>query len=755
MAITQFPLVIWQIDDDTLMGQIVGTGYSVIDKTPGDVKRAATDYLNKIIKDDGYLYPPEIEFPIMKSYAVEVQLTYREASRIYPLPNTTRFTIPAIHEDNSRKNSGQCFLPLFHMDFYYYDGNQLKSLIEHFIRDFFEREAPERALQYKMRSIPTMDIIKVSMKNQLNYSFNDKVEIPEILKEVADQLPFAKRERKTVSRLPEVAWEQGEITDQLAKKLLNTKDNILLVGEQGVGKSTVWLDAIKAAARETKNSDAPLTFWRTTAQRLTSKAKYLGEWQEICDEVVDALAVVNGILWITDIVNLIHTGGEAQEDSVAAYLQHYIEKGQLRMIGEMKPQEKEAARALLPGFVHCFEAMTLFEMSDKTAVKVLRHYANYARQNFNIQVNDDAQDLSYQLVNRYIKYERSPGRHVRFFSECLKSTFHKKQNIIARDDIIRLFVEYTGLPEIFLRDDVTLTDTELLEFFTARIKGQDHILGTLCRIVQTYKSGLNDPDKPIATLLFTGPTGVGKTAMTKALSEYFFSSGQKRNPLLTLDMSEFQHPGHIIRLIGSAQSPGKLVQHVRNNPFSVVLLDEIEKADPSVYDALLAVLDEGILTDRFGRMTDFRSSIIIMTSNLGANDSKGFGYLSEHSASELSINAIKKYFRPEFFNRIDFVLPFAPLNKHHIIQITRREIEQICKRDRIKESGIVLEFSDALVAFIADSGFSPIYGARPIQRAIEKHVVKVIAECLLSNQRHKHLKLDIKDERIVVESDVV
>ena len=748
MPMTNFPLLVWPIDNGTYLGQIIGTDYSVIDSTPASLRRSASEFLTKAFKQDGITDPPQIDNPKLVIYTVAVQMTYRENNRVYPLPGNNRFKVAAVHGDSKQESFCQCFLPLFKQSFFYYDKTQLKSLIEHFVRDTIENCPPEDAIQYRMTVEPTLDSIRVQITPKL-YADRNEISVPEILKETTDQLPLPNKERKTLSRLPEIAWERDQTISSLARRILKDKDNLVLIGDQGVGKTTLWIDAVKIVTRESKTLEQPITVWRTTSQRLISKAKYLGEWQEICDEVIEALAMVNGILWITDLAELIHSGGESPEDSVAAYLQSYITEGQLRLIGEMRPQQMETARSLLPSFIHYFEPIKIHELDAIASAKVLRHYAKYATLNFGIEVKEDALDLSFQLVNRYIKYEKSPGKHVRFFGECIKHVSHEQQSVISRDDIIQIFINYTGIPEILLRDDLALSDQDLMDFFSQRIIGQDPILKKLCGVVQTFKAGLNDPGKPIATLLFAGPTGVGKTAATKALASYFFDAGQSKHPLFRIDMSEFQHPGHIVRLIGDLESPGKLVQHVRTNPFSVVLLDEIEKAHSSVFDALLTVFDEGILTDRFGRTTDFRSSIIIMTSNLGANESTNLGFSSSGSP-DVSLTAIKKFFRPEFFNRIDSILSFRSLSREHVKEIAKIEMKKLLDRDRIKELKLTITFSDPLVDYIADTGFSPVYGARPIQRAIEKHVVKAVAEYLESGASLKPLTVDYADGRVVV-----
>jgi len=229
---------------------------------------------------------------------------------------------------------------------------------------------------------------------------------------------------------------------------------------------------------------------------------------------------------------------------------------------------------------------------------------------------------------------------------------------------------------------------------------------------------------------------VGKTAAAKALAEYFFANGQTHDPLLRIDMSEFQHPAHIGRLIGydngrDGTTPGKLIQHVRTKPFSVILLDEIEKAHHSLFDALLALLDNGLLTDRLGRTADFRNTII-MTTNLGVSSGTPIGF-ADNRTDQTSIGDIKGLFRPELFNRIDRVLTFNSVDRRPIEQIAERELGLLQQRPGIAQRRIALRFSPGLVEEVARAGFSPKYGARPLQRAIERLVVPVLTEWLFGD----------------------
>jgi ATP-dependent Clp protease ATP-binding subunit ClpA len=602
-----------------------------------------------------------------------------------------------------------------------------------------------------MQAEPTLEVISIPDRDTKRRT-RHKVEVPEVLKTVAEPYPPTSQMRKSIGRWPKAAWERGEIVQKLAESLLQSPHNLLLVGESGVGKSTISYEAMRGVVRlaKEKKGGQPLTFWRTTPQRLIGKAKYLGEWQAICDEVVEALAAVNGVLVLTDTIDALKTGGSGAEDSVAAYLGGFLNKGELRLLGEITPKALEAAKDLLPAFIHNFKLINIDEQDDRTTAVVMKRYRAYAESNYKISTDTDAMELSLQLVNRYIKYQQNPGKQVKFFSRVIRQAHHEKRERIESPFVLEQFIQYTGLPSIILDDSKPLTKESLLDYFQEKIKGQDSALEQLSTLIQTFKAGINDPQKPIATLLFAGPTGVGKTAAAKALAEYFFANGQTHDPLIRVDMSEFQHPAHIGRLIGyENDQPGKLIQHVRNKPFSVVLLDEIEKAHNSIFDALLSMLDEGLLTDRFGRTADFRNTIIVMTTNLGVKRSKGIGF-TDIQGAEVSLSDIKSYFRPEFFNRIDQVLTFNGLNQSTIEQIAVRELQQLSKRPGVLQRNISLKFTDTLIQRVCQAGFSPEYGARPLQRAIERIVIPPLAELLLVGKEGQKLEVDWTDEGVVV-----
>ena len=287
-----------------------------------------------------------------------------------------------------------------------------------------------------------------------------------------------------------------------------------------------------------------------------------------------------------------------------------------------------------------------------------------------------------------------------------------------------------GLPEAMLRDDRPLAAAEVEQWFRQRIIGQDEACRIAAEIIATFKAGLNDPRRPLGTLLFCGPTGVGKTELAKAMSHYLFGHGRRADRLIRLDMSEYAAPWAAERLVAKDDgTPSDFLQKVRQQPFVVVLLDEIEKAAAPVFDMLLGLLDEGRLTDRNGRTTIFRSAIVIMTSNLGAARRSSIGF--DPAAPQGHAKAVQDFFRPEFFNRLDAVVSFGPLDADVCRSIVRKELREISGREGLVRAGLRLSASDALVERLVAGGFDPRYGARPLQRTLESSVVTPLAKFLL------------------------
>jgi len=293
------------------------------------------------------------------------------------------------------------------------------------------------------------------------------------------------------------------------------------------------------------------------------------------------------------------------------------------------------------------------------------------------------------------------------------------------------------------------------ESLSGKVIGQEEAIIKLTKAIQRTRAGLKDPSRPIGSFIFLGPTGVGKTEMAKVLSKYLFD---KEDTLIRIDMSEYMEKFSVSRLVGAPpgyvgyEEGGILTEKVRRKPYSVVLLDEIEKAHPDVFNILLQVLDDGILTDSLGRKVDFRNTIIIMTSNIGARDirnmGKGIGFDTDDSPFDYAKmkstiqDALKKVFNPEFLNRIDDVITFKPLEKEDIYQIIDLLNEELFAR--IKELGFTIEVTKAAKEFITDKGFDQKYGARPLKRAIQKYIEDPLAEEILENEHKEGAVIKIK-----------
>ncbi len=726
-----YPLLYYKLNDNAVLGILVGTEYEVVDKDLRNVKALLSEYLAKQYKKyDEYPYT-EIVMPKLKVFQVNVRPAYKNDNGLFPINTALKVPVVAVYGEHENGHF-ECHLPLFNRNFYYYDAKQFASLVTHFSTNLLNNLAPEELYRHMQFPKPQLDYIHLKVNENRDFNWEEGYERTyPALKKVADPYPPTKAVRRKISAFPEAAWELENKVEEVVDILVNVGSSLLVVGAHGVGKSSVLKQAIKKIVTRNRKQRLGFTFWQMMPQRITATAKYLGEWQQTCEEMVDDLAAANGVLWVMDFIRLLQIGGGGPEDSVAAFLASFINKGKIQIVGEVTPREYESLRRLLPGFADNFQVIKIEELPEKKIHTIMDKFSEYCGKNLKINVSKDAVELSYRLLLRYFPYERFPGKAVKFLAKAVSEAQINQSNKICRPEVLNNFIQQTGMPELFLRDDILLDHKDPERYFNKQIMGQKAVISHLCTTVKVFKAGLNNPHKPITTMLFSGPTGVGKTASAKALANYFFGKGQKRSPLIRIDMSEFQHPGMLSRFIGAGNEVGKLVQEIRERPFSVLLLDEVEKADPSIFDALLTVLDEGVLVDNFGRTTNFRNTIIIMTSNLGATNQRSIGFGGEDAPKYDS--AIRDFFRPEFINRIDHVVVFNSLNSSDIKKITEKELEELKQREGFEKRGLKLEFTPAVAAHLSKVGFDVRYGARPLQRAMEMEVVSPLAKWLLEH----------------------
>lgn len=749
-----YPVLCYPLRPNHVLGVLVGTDIRVVEPTKAAVCNTILEHLQRQYKKQNDYPDIDLINPRLKVEPVKIRPVFRQNNGSFPFPQAITVPVAAVFGENY-DDYYECYLPLIGEQFFYYDQRQLVSLLKNTATTHLNDYSPDDLTKLARYPAPSLELVPLKVNFDRSFSYRKQVYQVryETLERLADPYPIPRAQRRQMSQLPEAAWELEDKVDLLITKLLQQRANVLVVGPHGVGKSAVLGQAIRKIHNAGRKHGAQLRFWRIMAQRITASTKYLGEWQGQLEQLILELKACNGILWVEDFIRLLESGGHGPEDSVAAFLISYLSRGDLQLVGELTPNQLESLRRLLPGFAELCQVIELKELPEDRILRIFEQLAKYIRLQHQVQIDDQSLQLIYRLLSRYSPYEQFPGKGVRFIGQCLNEVLLNQDKVIDKALIIQTLTQQTGLPSLFLRDDLRLDKQELSAYFSERIIGQEQAIGQLTDIVKIYKAGLNNPHKPITTLLFAGPTGVGKTASAKAIANYFFGQGQLKNPLVRIDMSEFQLPGEISRLIGDGQQVGQLVKEVRERPFSVLLFDEVEKAHPSVFDALLTVLDEGMLLDAFGRITNFRNSIIILTSNLGASNRKSIGYKQTASSDDAYRSAIQRFFRPEFINRIDNLVFFNSLSEADVAKILAIELKGIQQREGIQNRNLQLHYTPSLQKHLLKVGFDEEFGARPLQRAIEHELVHPLSKWLIQHPatRHATLTIDRKDGQLHVE----
>lgn len=675
---------------------------------------------------------------VRPEYRFKETTDYRPRTNIYPVESPIALRVACVY-GRQRDGLRVCVMPLLGIQFYYYDEKTLKELATTYVQEGMKGMTPQQLSRFLPPKSHTLDELVVNVaRNVRHLNFGPSLET---LTSIAEPLG-----ERSLRRQFSAAWERDAEVKDLAQRIGREKANVILVGDTGIGKTTVLVNAVREVERHNATSgedDESLDrqkekrrFWLTSGARIISGMQYLGQWQARCEQLVGELSKIGGALCVSSLLDLILAGGRDPNAGVAAFLLPYLQRGELQLVGEATLGELDACRRLLPGFVGLFQILDLQPFNRQQATAILSRAAESFRRNYRVESAASLPDLVHRLFQRFAPYQAFPGKAVTFLHAAFERAELERRAMISSDDLVQQFVRQTGLPEFMLRDETPLEPVDVLAYFERRVIGQADACRVAADIVTTFKAGLNDPQRPVGVLLFCGPTGVGKTQLAKALSEYFFGHGEERDRLVRLDMSEYGNAYAAERLITDARGePSDLIKRVRQQPFVVVLLDEIEKADAAVFDALLNVFDEGRITDRYGRATSFRSAVIVMTSNLGADKGAGVGFDSRVSRDFTS--EAFDFFRPEFFNRIDAVVGFRSLDETSVLEITRKELAEISEREGLGVAGTKLIWTERLLHHLAQTGFDPRYGARPLQRAIERTLVAPLARFLLEHPQEK------------------
>ena len=642
-------------------------------------------------------------------------------------------------------------------------------------------------------------------------------------------------ESARAGRLDPVIGRDEEIRRVIQILSRRTKNNPVLIGEPGVGKTAIAEGlAERIAAADVPEELLDKRVLSLDLSGMVAGTKYRGEFEERIKKTIDEVKKAgNVILFIDELHTIVGAGSAEGAVDAANILKPALSRGEIRVVGATtldeyrKYIEKDAA------LERRFQPVTVGEPSPEATLEILKGLRDKYEAHHKLTITDEALEAAVSLSRRYINDRFLPDKAIDLMDEAasqvrmsaestspdLKSLEEKinalhrekadaiaaqdyekaaqlrdleqkytqqvdierenwkkslstNRGSVGAEDIAKVVAGWTGIPVTRLTEDESMRMLRLEETLHKRVVGQDEAVTAVAKAIRRSRVGLKDPKRPIGSFLFLGPTGVGKTELCKTLAETMFGD---ENAMIRLDMSEYMEKHTVSCLVGSPpgyvghEEGGQLTEKVRRKPYSVVLFDEIEKAHPDVWNILLQILEDGIVTDSQGRRVDFKNTIIVMTSNVGAKNITaaetplGF-HGGDKSAEEdetkryerirqAVMDDLKKTFRPEFLNRIDEIIVFRQLTQENIREIASRML-QVTGR-RMAEQGITLDVDDDALTELARDGFDPQYGARPLRRSIQNLVEDAVAEQMLEGRLRSggtaHVRL--KDGKVVIESE--
>ncbi|HZX60312.1 MAG TPA: ATP-dependent Clp protease ATP-binding subunit [Candidatus Methylomirabilis sp.] len=605
-------------------------------------------------------------------------------------------------------------------------------------------------------------------------------------------------------KLDPVIGREAEIERVIQILSRRTKNNPVLIGEAGVGKTAI----VEGLAQRIVASDVPETLLRKRVVQLdlpgmVAGTKYRGQFEERLKAVIKEIQQSgNVILFIDELHTLVGAGAAEGAIDASNMLKPALARGEIQVIGATTMDEYrkyvEKDRAL----ERRFQTIFVGQPSVDETIKILREIKDRYEAHHSAIITDEAVLAAARLSQRYIADRFLPDKAIDVMDEAgsrarLKSLmlpeelrglendverlrqqkedairtqafevaarlrdqerklraeleerrnkwkeFRAKEKIMVTDeDIAYIVSKWTGIPLYQIEEAESQKLLRMEEDLSKRVVGQEEAIRAVTRAIRRSRSGLKNPRRPVGSFIFLGPTGVGKTELAKALAEFLFGT---EDAIVRVDMSEYMERFAISRLIGAPpgyigyDDSGQLTERVRRRPFSIVLLDEIEKAHPEVFNLLLQIFEDGHLTDSYGRQVDFKNTILIMTSNIGARQiglhtPMGFTHGSEAQTyakmKETVLGELKKTFNPEFMNRIDEVIVFHPLAKEHMRKIVDLMLDRL--QTQLSEKRITLQIADEAKEFVIEKGFDPQFGARPLRRAVQRYVEDLLAEEML------------------------
>lgn len=548
------------------------------------------------------------------------------------------------------------------------------------------------------------------------------------------------------------AVQEDALVDRLLRELQAEEGAALaLVGAHGLGKTAI-VHELAARLHEAAKLDAAAyrAIWAVDATRLIALSSPFSDWRTQTFGVMEELLATEAIGYLGDVLALLDAGKSAHsEENVAQLVRPALARRQLRVVGECTPEQWSTLMLRDPSFAQLWTPIRLEEPDRVRSRAILEGYARRRVHESACVVEPSAFEAARELAERFGGHASVHAAALTLLGRaiddgldlapatdspaCSKAAqLDPPASRVDRFAVIEVFCRESGMPPRLIRDDLPLERAEIEAQLGERIVAQREAIARMADRVAMLKAGLGDPGRPLGSFLFVGPTGVGKTECAKALASTLYGSEER---LVRFDMSEMISADAIARFIGLGADSGKLVDEIRRLPFCVLLLDEIEKAHPAVFDALLQVLGEARLTDHRGRVASFRNAVIIMTSNLGAEtrrDRMGFEADAPESWSAHYRREASRFFRPELLNRIDQIVAFEPLGAEAIRHITDREVSRMRAREGLRQRSVELVIEPQARQWLAARGLDPRYGARPLKRVLERELVLPLATRLSS-----------------------
>jgi ATP-dependent Clp protease ATP-binding subunit ClpC len=696
-----------------------------------------------LLRNEPWMFPGiDLVEPALTRVPVDVRPEYTIGRQRHPSERMW-LTVPCVHSALA-EGLLVCSIPPLRLWFSFHEADKLKELAGHYVREALQGKTPEQVARYM--NAAEYELTDVVLTRQRERKPGSRFDWPQL--EAVAEAMGERNLRRQFSR----AFEREAEIAELAARVTRDAASVLLVGPPGVGKTSILVSAAREIERKIEAGHERRRFWLTSGSRLIAGTPYLGQWEERLELVIGSLQSFRGVLCIENLLELVRLGGHDASDSVGAFIVPYINHRELQVVAEATPAELDACRRLLPALAEAFQIINIAPFDTSRAVRVLEQVAMAGARNQRVETGNNVVGSIHRLFRRFRPYDAMPGRAVAFTTELIQRAAADGAAKLDENTVLQRFGDDTGLPELLIRDDMPLRHADVHAALSARVIGQPAACEAAAAVVTTFKAGMNDPARPLGVMLFSGPTGVGKTELARALADYLFGHGRAGERLVRLDMSEYSGPGAAERLVSDASGDASdFVKRVRSQPFCVILFDEIEKASPDVFDMLLAVFDEARMSDRFGRVTSFQSSVIIMTSNLGAGGGRQLGFGADAGPDYGA--EVMRFFRPEFANRLDAIVAFNPLDEATIKQIASKELRELASREGFVKSGLTLSWDDAVVVLVASAGFDHRYGARPLQRALDELVATPLARHIAANPatRDVNLHLHVEGGRVKFE----